>query len=261
MTSACNNIIVIKLGGSTLGSHDTTLEDLVALQRSGVCPVVVHGGGKLVSEWLKKQGVATEFVRGLRVTDAETLQVVIAVLAGLVNKELVASIHKLGGRAFGLSCADGGIIQAEVKDADLGYVGEVSHVDPQALRVLLTAGYLPVIAPVSILKDSGNGVLLANMNGDTVAGALAAALGAQRLVFLTDVDGIHDASGKVLPRLTEAQAQELMSSGAASGGMLPKLDSCLKALRAVSEVRIIDGRKAHALLMEVEGKAGGTTVV
>lgn len=261
MTASGHNIIVVKLGGSTLGSHDTTLEDLVALQRQGVSPVVVHGGGKLISEWLKRMGLTAEFVRGLRVTDAETLKVVTAVLAGLVNKELVASLHKLGGKAFGLSCADGGIMQAEIKDAELGYVGEVSKVDGQALRLLLAAGYLPVVAPLSILNDNGNGVLLANMNGDTVAGALASALGAARLVFMTDVDGIHDASGKVLPRLTVPEARTLMSSGVASGGMLPKLESCLKALSEVPEVRVIDGRKPHALLREVEGIGGGTTVV
>lgn len=253
--------IVVKLGGSTLGAHDTALEDLVALQRNGVSPVVVHGGGKLVSEWLKRQGVSVEFVRGLRVTDAETLKVVTAVLAGLVNKELVAAIQRLGGKAIGISCADGGLIQAEVKDAGLGYAGEVSRVDPEALIVLLRAGYIPVVAPVSLLKDGGDGILLANVNGDAVAGALASALRADRLVFLTDVDGIHDGLGRALPRLTLAEAQALMSSGEANGGMLPKLESCLKALSAVSAVRVIDGRSPHALLREMEGQAGGTTVV
>lgn len=253
--------IVVKLGGSTLGAHDTTLEDLVALQRKGISSVVVHGGGKLISDWLKKQGVAAEFVRGLRVTDAETLKVVTAVLAGLANKELVASIQHLGGRAIGISCADGGVIQAEIKDPDLGYVGEISRVDPEAVRVLLNAGYLPIVAPVSLLKNGGDGVLLANVNGDTVAGALASALQAERLVFLTDVDGIRNGAGKVLSRLTVHQAQALMSSGEAHGGMIPKLESCMKALSAVSEVRVIDGRVPHALLLEMEGKAGGTTVV
>lgn len=253
--------IVVKLGGSTLGSHDTTLEDLVALQRRGVAVVVVHGGGKLVSEWLKRQGIAPQFVRGLRVTDAETLKVVIAVLAGLVNKELVAAIQRLGGKAVGLSCADGGIIQAEIKDAALGYVGEVAHVDPSALQLLLGAGYLPVVAPVSVLRNGSAGVMLANMNGDTVAGALAAALGAERLILLTDVDGIHGGQGKALSRLTVAEAEALMSSGAVAGGMLPKLESCLKALSAVNAVRVVDGRAPHALLLEMEGKAGGTSVV
>ncbi len=255
------NVFVVKLGGSTLGSHDTTLEDLVTLQKRGMSPLVVHGGGKVVSEWLKKQGIAAEFVRGLRVTDGETLKVVTAVLAGLVNKELVAAVQRLGGKALGLSCVDGGIINAEIKDRDLGYVGEVAGVDPELLIQLLSAGYMPFVAPVSLLRDSPDGTLLANMNGDTVAGALAEALGARRLIFLTDVDGIRDGSNKVMARLTAAQAKSLMSSGAASGGMLPKLESCLKALSSVPEVRVIDGRSAHALLREMEGKAGGTTVV
>ncbi|MEW6034770.1 MAG: acetylglutamate kinase [Chloroflexota bacterium] len=253
--------IVVKLGGSTLGSHDTTLEDLVTLQRGGISAIVVHGGGRLATEWLKKHGVEARFVKGLRVTDAETLRVVAAVLAGLVNKELVAAIQRLGGKAIGLCCADGGIVQAEVKDAELGYVGEVAQVNTEALEVLLAAGYMPVIAPLSLLVPGDREVLLANVNGDTVAGALAAAMNAERLVFLTDVAGIYDSEGKVVPRLTAADAGALMSSGAVVSGMLPKLESCLKALSAVDAVRVVDGRVPHALVLEVEGKGAGTTVV
>ncbi len=251
--------IVVKLGGSTLGSHDTALEDLVSLQRKGNAVVVVHGGGKTITEWLDRQGVAARFVRGFRVTDAETLRVVTAVLAGLVNKELVAAIQRLGGKAVGLSCADGAIKTSQVKDVELGYVGEMFDSDASLLKALLEKGYLPLVAPVTLLHGS-DGPLLANMNGDTAAGILAQSVGADRLIFLTDVEAIRDGSGRPLARLSVAEAQRLISDGAASGGMVPKLESCLKALSSVPEVRVIDGRASHALLLELEGKGTGTTV-
>ena len=143
-------VIVIKLGGSTLGNHDTTLEDLVTLQQKGVLPVVVHGGGNEVTDWLGRLGISTRFVNGLRVTDAETLKVVTAILAGLVNKELVATIEALGGKAIGLCGIDGGLLQAEVKDIEMGYVGEIVRVNPEPLTAVLKAGFIPVIAPLSL---------------------------------------------------------------------------------------------------------------
>ena len=180
--------IVVKIGGSTLGSHDTTLQDLVALQREGWRPLVVHGGGAAISEWLNERKAPTRFERGLRVTDAKSLRVVVAVLAGLINKELVAAIGALGGQAIGLSGADGGLIRVRQLDPDLGYVGEIEGVDSDMLVRLFDAGYLPVVAPLGLLwEDQRLQSQILNINADTVAGEVAFALAARWLVFLTDV--------------------------------------------------------------------------
>ena len=174
-----DGIIVVKIGGSTLGSHDTTLDDVAELQRRGVPCVVVHGGGALVSEWLSRMDVPTRFERGLRVTDAESLKVVVAVLAGLVNKELVASLAARGARAAGISGADGGILCAGITDPALGFVGEITSVDAAPLRMLMEDGLIPVIAPVALqCEDKQATGQLLNTNADTAAGAVAAALGA-----------------------------------------------------------------------------------
>ena len=255
-------IIVIKLGGSTLGSHDTTVADLVTLQKKGVLPVVVHGGGNIVTEWLNQLGTATSFLQGLRVTDTKTLKVVVAILAGLVNKELVAAIQASGGRAIGLSGIDGGLIEAKVKDAEMGYVGEVVKVNPAPLATILEAGFIPIIAPLSLQypPELGENGFILNVNGDTVAGELAAALRAEKLVFLTDVAGIYSSSGKLIPQLSPREATSLLASGVASKGMVPKIEACLRALSTVPITRIIDGRLSHALIDEVEGKGEGTTI-
>ncbi len=257
-----NKILVIKLGGSTLGSHDTIVADLVTLQKKGMLPVVVHGGADMVTDWLGRLGISTRFVKGLRVTDAETLKVVVAVLAGLVNKELVAAIEALGGKAIGLSGIDGGLLQAKVKDAEMGYVGEVVKVNPAPLTTILEAGFIPIIAPLSLQSpsESGEKVNILNVNGDTAAGEIAAALGAEKLVFLTDVAGIYDSSGKLIPKLSLVEATNLLTSRIASGGMIPKIEACLRALPAVPITRIIDGRLPHALLKELEGRGEGTTI-
>ncbi|MDP2744735.1 MAG: acetylglutamate kinase [Dehalococcoidia bacterium] len=254
--------LVIKVGGSALGSLDTSLADLVALHQSGLRPVVVHGGGDLISSWLKRMGVATRFVRGLRVTDAETMRVVAAVLAGLVNKELVASITTLGGRAFGMSGVEGGFIRASVADPELGYVGSALEIDLRPLNDVLKAGYIPVISPICLQKITGGGGpgVLLNVNGDAVAGQLALSLRASKLVFLTDVAGICDASGEVIPYLSPEEAKGLISSGVVSGGMIPKVEACILALEKVQVARIIDGRTPHALLREMEDGEGGTTI-
>ncbi|MEA3442332.1 MAG: acetylglutamate kinase [Chloroflexota bacterium] len=244
--------IVVKIGGSVLNDHDTTLEDLVMLQMQEVPLVVVHGGGQVASEWLIKLGISTSFINGLRVTDAESLKVVTAVLGGLVNKELVVTVQSLGGKAIGISGSDGKLIQAKMKNRELSYTGEVVAVDPAPLRLLLEAGYMPLVAPIGFGMVDGKAMLL-NVNGDTAAGAIAAALAAEKLVFMTDVDGIHDDMGKVIPKLDLAGAQALLVSGAASGGMVPKIEASVKALDSVSIVRIIDGTKAHALLDETGG--------
>ncbi len=258
-------IIVVKIGGSTLDNHDTTLEDLVELQKRGKSLVVVHGGAKVTSEWLARLGIPTSFVDGLRVTDAETLKVVAAALGGLVNKELVVGIQALGGKAVGLSGCDGNLLWSSIKSPELGYVGEIIAVTPTLLKLLLNAGYMPVVAPISFGSVEGK-VMLLNVNGDTAAGEIAAALAAEKLVFLTDVDGIHDGLGKVIPRLNLAEAKNMLASGVASGGMIPKIEASLRALATTKVVRIIDGRTSHALLHDIAGqarqtKSRGTTIV
>ncbi|MEE8619511.1 MAG: acetylglutamate kinase [Dehalococcoidia bacterium] len=258
-------VIVVKIGGSTLGTHDTTLEDLVELQQQGESLVVVHGGAKVTSEWLARLGIPTSFVKGLRVTDAETLKVVTAALSGLVNKELVVAIQSLGGKAVSLSGCDGNLLQARIRSRELGYVGEIVAVDATPLKMLLDAGYMPVVSPVSFGSVEDRTMLL-NVNGDTAAGEIAAALGAEELIFLTDVDGIHDESGKAIPNLNIAMAKDLLTSGAASGGMVPKIEASLRALTTTKVVRIIDGRAIHALLDDIAGqakktKSGGTKIV
>ena len=254
--------IVVKIGGSTLGSHDTTLEDLVALQSRGVQPIVVHGGGKTISEWMERQGVRPRFVRGLRVTDESSLDIVVAVLAGLVNKAIVASILALNGRAVGLSGVDGGMLRAKVMEPELGLVGSVMEVCPKPVRALMEAGFMPVIAPVAVRSpEAGSrGGLLLNVNADTAAGEVALALGAERLVFLTDVAGVMDSSRRVMPRLTPRQAAGLMSSGVVAGGMLPKIGACLRALDEVGSTHIVDGREPHALRDVLNGADLGTRV-
>jgi len=229
-------IIVIKIGGSILGNHDTTLEDLVELQKQGKSLAVVHGGAKVSSEWLARLGIPTSFVNGLRVTDAETLKVVAAALGGLVNKELVVAIQALGGKAVGLTGCDGNLLWASVKRPEMGYVGEIVAVEPTLLKLLLKAGYMPVVAPVSFGSVEGR-VMLLNVNGDTAAGEIAAALAAEKLIFLTDVDGIRDGSGQVILRLNLAEARDMLASGLASGGMIPKMEASLTALTTTKAVR------------------------
>ncbi|MDH4268847.1 MAG: acetylglutamate kinase [Dehalococcoidia bacterium] len=258
-------IIVVKIGGSTLGNHDTTLEDLVELQKQGKSLVVVHGGAKVTSEWLARLSIPTSFVNGLRVTDAETLKVVAAALGGLINKELVVAIQALGGKAVGLSGCDGNLLWASVKSPEMGYVGEIVAVDSTLLKLLLKVGYMPVVAPISFGSVEGR-VMLLNVNGDTAAGEIAAALAAEKLIFLTDVDGIHDGSKQVFHKLNLAEVKHMVASGVASGGMIPKIEASLRALTTTKVVRIIDGSVGHALRDDVarqsrQTKSGGTTIV
>ncbi|MGD0779982.1 MAG: acetylglutamate kinase [Dehalococcoidales bacterium] len=257
------DITVIKIGGATFGSGDTTIEDIVALQKKKHPLVVVHGGGSTVTDWLKRQGIATKFVRGERVTDLHSLAVVTAVLAGLVNKEITAAINLFGGRAVGISGVDGSLIESRIKDKELGYVGSAEKVDKTILEVLLKAGFIPVVSSISLysLDRAGEEPGVINVNGDPIAGEIAAALKAKRLVFLTDVDGIQDKSGKTIPQLSKAEAEALIASGVITEGMIPKVYACLKALKAGSLARIIDGRKPHALLNEPEKGVGGTTII
>ena len=257
-----NKRIVIKIGGSTRGSDGTIIEDIVALQQSGTLSVVVHGGARIVTDWLDRLGISTRFVNGLRVTDIESLEVVVAVLAGLVNKEIVAAIESAGGRAIGFSGVDGGFIEAEIKDPELGYAGRVVGINLEPLEAILGAGYIPVIAPVSLQqsgKSSKPGKLI-NVNGDAAAGEIAAAIVAHKIIFLTDVVGICDSSGKLIPYLSPDEAKMLSSSGVITGGMTPKIEACLKAVSNVTVARIVDGRVPHALLRESENIGGGTTI-
>ena len=255
------DIVVAKIGGSTLGSHDTALADVVELQRRGLHPVVVHGGGPLISEWLTRHNVPTRFERGLRVTDEASLEVVVAVLAGVVNKQIVASISTLGGRAIGLSGADAEMLRARVLDAKLGFVGEITGVEPRQLFALLEDGVIPVIAPIALEWPGERPTAqLLNINADTAAGAIAAALHARWLVLLTDVPGVRSVHGEVAPRLSAVDAERFIESGVIEGGMIPKVQSCLTATRAGCESVILDGREEHALLRTIEGEMMGTSI-
>jgi acetylglutamate kinase len=254
--------VVVKIGGSTLGSHDTTIDDLVTLQRAGAQIVVVHGGAREVTDWLTRLDIPTSFVNGLRVTSLETLKVVTAILAGLVNKELVSALWKRGGKAVGLSGADGNMIQGYNKTPALGFTGEELTVDATLLKTLLKEGYIPVIAPMCLrpCSDMNSEANLINVNGDTVAAELAAALKAERLIFLTDVQGIYDKSKKLIKTLSCEEASHLVKAGIASGGMVAKIEACMVAVPRVPVARIIDGKSPHSLLYEIEGKGEGTTI-
>ena len=240
-----------------MGARDTTLEDIVALQRRGLRPVVVPGGGPLISEWLKAHDIPTRFERGLRVTDARTLDVVVAVLAGLVNKRLVAALTAAGGRAVGMSGADGGLFKARLLDEKLGYVGEVAEVDTRPLSDLLQDGFVPVVAPIAIeWRGEAPTKQLLNINADTAAGAVAVALAARRLVFLTDVPGIRGEDGETVTALSSARADALTEAGVIEGGMIPKVEACLQAAAAGCRSVIADGRKRGALLEAIEDRTG-----
>lgn len=253
---------MIKIGGSTFDNRDTTIEDIVSLQKQGKSLVIVHGGANIVTTWLSRLGISTRFIHGERVTDGPTLEVVTAVLAGLVNKEIVAAINSLGGQAVGISGIDGALIQGRMKNREMGYMGTVVKVNPAPLEALLRAGFVPVIAPLSLhsFDKPGDAPPIINVNGDPVSGEIAAALGAERLIFLTDVAGIRDQSGMVISHLSASEAKVLMASGVASGGMIPKINACLRALNSNTIARIIDGRQPHALIKELEGQGGGTTI-
>ena len=252
---------VIKLGGATLGSHDTTIADIAALQQQGQPLVVVHGGGKMITRWLEKRGLKTRFINGERVTDKETLEVVVSVLVGVVNKEIVADINAAGGLAVGISGVDGAFITGKFKNKELGFVGEVVKINPAPLEALTQAGYIPVVAPIAIADKADKAPRVLNINADIVAGEIAAAIGAEKLVFLTDVAGVADGSGQLLSRLSPAEAEALLAAGTASGGMIPKIKACLTALEGSASACVIaDGRQSHALLDDINGQSGGTVI-
>jgi len=248
--------VVVKIGGSIHGDG-TALEDVVTLARLGVKPVIVHGGGPMITEWQGRMGLEAKFVDGRRYTDEMTLDLARMVLIGKANSDLVAHLVSLGGRAVGLSGIDGGLIRARLRDPKLGLVGEVTHVDLGPVKALMDAGYLVVVAP-SAADDAGQ---VLNVNADSIAGDIARAFGAEKLVMFTDVDGVKDASGNVLSSLTVDQVNALIASGEISGGMIPKVEACVRALDTVSRTHILDGRVPHALLGELFTDAGVGTMI
>ena len=262
MSRKSGEVIVVKMGGATLGNHDTIIEDLVHLQKQGRKLVVVHGGGKEVTQWLARLDITTQFFEGERVTDSATLEVVTAILAGLVNKEITAEINSLGGRGVGLSGVDGALVQGRVKDKESGYTGAVGRVNSEVLETLLEQGFMPLVSPVSLYAfDRPDGApRLLNINGDPMAGEIAAAIGAGKIIFLTDVAGVVDKQGRLISRISPAEAEALIDSGVISGGMIPKIRASLRALTSATSACIIDGREPHALSRELEEGGCGTKI-
>jgi len=265
---------VVKYGGHAMGdpelAHDFA-QDIVLLKAIGINPVVVHGGGPQIGAMLKKVGVESEFVDGLRVTDKQTAEVAEMVLSGAINKELVGWIAGAGGQAIGLSGKDGGLVTAKKltrtsKDPDsniervldLGFVGEPDKIDTSVIETVSKAGCIPVIAPIAPCVDGST----YNINADTMAGAIAAALGAARLFLLTDVVGVLDKQGTLLTDLKPADIAGLRSDGTISGGMIPKLETCIHAVEAGCEAAVIlDGRVPHAMLLEMFTAEGAGTLI
>ena len=257
-----NKLIVIKIGGSTLGQHDTSLEDLAELQKGGTSVVVVHGGGKIITEWLGKLSSDSLFVNGERVTDKTGLEVATGVLSGVVNKELVAGLNSLGAKALGLSGVDGELLVASPKNPELGYVGNVDKVNTDLLIKIIESGYIPVISSISYnaTVKPGNEPQTLNVNADLAAGEISVALKADKLVFLTDIEGVCDKDGQLIASLSIQEAKNLIASGVANKGMIPKINSSIRAATTIGTARIIDGRRPHALLKEIEHSEGGTTI-
>ncbi len=256
--------VVIKYGGNAMVNEtlkEQVMEDIVLLWLIGVKVVLIHGGGPEINETMARLGKQAQFVNGLRVTDKETVDIVQMVLAGKVNKTLVNLIQMKGGHAVGLSGIDGGILEATMKDEALGYVGEITKVRTQPITDLLEKHYIPVISTVASDRQ-GNTF---NINGDTAAAYIAGALGAERLIMMTDIAGIlmdKDDPSTLIPHLTVAEARELYGTGVISGGMIPKVDCCIEALsKGVSNVVIMDGRIPHSILMELLTDEGAGTMV
>jgi acetylglutamate kinase len=262
--------VVIKYGGSAMEQADlkqTFALDVILLRLVGIDPVIVHGGGPQIGALMKRLGKEPKFVGGMRVTDAETVEIVEMVLVGKINKEIVGLVNYHGGKAVGLSGKDGSLIQARRRlhrlasgeEVDIGLVGEVEHVNPEPIRLLQEHGFIPVIAPV------GGGLAgeTYNINADLVAGELAAALGAEKLIHLTDVQGILGDHGALITTLARKEAERLMEESVIDGGMLPKVESSLRALSGgTAKAHIIDGRVPHAILLELFTREGiGTEIV
>ena len=274
MQRYAGQVFVVKYGGHAMGSPQAAqdfAEDIVLLKAVGINPVVVHGGGPQIGAMLKKLGVESSFVDGLRVTDAETAKVAEMVLSGAINKELVGWIAQAGGKAVGISGKDGNFVRAEKVErttrdpdsniervVDLGFVGEPRHVDRTVIDTISGAGMIPVVAPIGVGADGHT----YNINADTMAGAVAAALGAARLFLLTDVAGVLDKSGELLTDLDPNQINALRADGTVTGGMIPKLETCVNAIHGgVGAAVILDGRVPHAMLIEIFTAKGAGTMV
>ncbi len=261
---------VIKYGGHAMESPqlaESFARDVILLKYVGMHPVIVHGGGPQIGALMKRLGKEPRFVGGMRVTDEETMEIVEMVLVGRINKEIVGLINHHGGRAVGLSGKDGSLIRARRRlhrtpageEVDLGRVGDVAQVDPEPLRLLDEHGFIPVIAPVGAGPDGES----YNINADLVAGEVAAALQAEKLIHLTDVEGIQGGGGDLISTLSQAEARRLVAAGVIAGGMLPKVESALRALEGGTvKAHILDGRIPHAILLEIFTKEGiGTEIV
>jgi acetylglutamate kinase len=265
---------VVKYGGHAMGDPELArdfAEDVVLLQAVGINPIVVHGGGPQIGAMLKRLGVESQFVGGLRVTDAETARIAEMVLAGSINKEIVGWIGQAGGKAVGISGKDARLVTAEKvqgrgadplqgieRHVDLGFVGEPVAVDPSILRSLSAQGFIPVVAPVALGADGHT----YNINADTMAGAIAGACGASRFFLLTDVAGVLDKDRRLLTDLDPARIAELKADGTISGGMIPKVETCVAAVEAgVDAAVILDGRIPHAMLLEIFTRQGAGTLV
>ena len=266
--------VVIKYGGHAMGDDVLARQfahDVVLLKQSGINPVIVHGGGPQIAAMLERLNIKSSFKNGLRVTDAQTIEVVEMVLAGAINKQIVTALNAAGGTAVGLSGKDGDLLVAKKtrskakdptsnveKAVNLGFVGTPQKVNSHILDVMLASDIIPVIAPIA---TSANGQTL-NVNADTAAGAIAAALGAERLLMLTDVDGVKDKKGKLIERLSKAQAARLIKNGTAQGGMIPKLQTAIDAVKnGVAATAILDGRVQHAILLELFTELGAGTLI
>lgn len=250
-------ILVIKLGGSTLENQRMILQDIIWLRALGANPVLVHGGGPYINEWLKRMNIPAAFKNGLRITDAATLEIVRMVLCGQVNQGLVSMAAQMGGKVAGLCGTDGNMIQARIADPELGFVGEIERVNPEIVQTLVAQGYIPIIAPLGHGPDSAS----LNINADLVAAHLAGALDAEKLIFLSNVVGICRSDGTLIPEISENEARQLIQEGVISGGMIPKVSACLDALVAVPRVHIVDGGEAHVLLRELFTDQGAGTMI
>jgi len=254
-------IVVIKFGGHAMGDAEemaSFARDIVLMRQVGVNPVIVHGGGPMINEMLGKLNIQSDFVRGKRVTDAATMEVVEMVLSGLVNKRIVQAIQDEGGRAVGLSGKDGGMIACEADDPELGLVGRPVAVNTDLLHHLFTGGFIPVIAPLGMGQEGET----YNINGDTVAGTIAAALKADRLLLLTDTAGVKDANGDVVTQLSPAHVRDLTDQGVIAGGMIPKTETALTAIAGgVRAAVIMDGRAPNACLLELFTDHGAGSII
>jgi len=274
MRRYAGSTVVVKFGGHAMGDKSlfkTFASDMVLLKQVGTNPLVVHGGGPQIGEMLERMAIKSEFIDGLRVTDEATVDIVEMVLAGSINKSIVAAINEAGGRAVGISGKDANLITAKrllrtrtdpesniEKVIDLGFVGEPTNIDSTLIDTLILGGLIPVIAPVG----QGNDGETYNINADTAAGAIAGAADAKRMLMLTDVEGVLDQSGQLIPDLTIEKANKLKENGVISGGMIPKIETCIKAVRQGAEAAVIlDGRVPHAVLLELFTSQGHGTII